>query len=102
MVLNGKVSEWGEVVSSVVQGCCLGPCVFVIFINGIDIAVDALSFIKFAVDSKAGRVVDSTEDRQAFQDMLDKLETRSQECEWQGCCRERHLVHTTSEQGGGR
>ena len=37
--------------------------------------------IKFADDSKAGMVVDSNEDRTAFQDMLDRLETWSQE--WQ-------------------
>ena len=95
VVLNGKASEWGEVASSVVQGSCLGPCLFVIFINDIDLAVDALSFIiKFADDSKAGRVVDSPEDRQAFQEMLDKLETWSQE--WQllfnrGKCKVMHF-----------
>lgn len=37
--------------------------------------------IKFADDSKAGRVVDSKEDLVAFQDMLNKLENWSQE--WQ-------------------
>ena len=78
VVLNGQVSDWGEVVSSVVQGSCLGPCLFVIFINDIDLAVDAISFIiKFADESKAGKVVDSLEDRQAFQDMLNRLETWS-------------------------
>ena len=44
--------------------------------------MDTVSFIiKFADDSKAGRVVDSPEDRDAFQDMLNRLETWSQE--WQ-------------------
>ena len=61
----------GKMVSSVVQGSCLGPCLFVIFINDIDLAVDTVGFIiKFADDSKAGRVVDSQEDREAFQEML--------------------------------
>ena len=36
VVLNGQASDWGKVVSSVVQGSCLGPCLFVIFINDID------------------------------------------------------------------
>ena len=45
-------------------------------------AIDALGFIvKFADDSKAGRVVDTAEDQDAFQDMLNRLETWSQE--WQ-------------------
>ena len=45
-------------------------------------AVDTVGFIvKFADDSKAGRVVDSQQDREAFQDMLNRLETWSQE--WQ-------------------
>ena len=80
VVLNGQASDWGEVVSSVVQGSCLGPCLFVIFINDIDLAVDALGFIiKFADDSKAGRVVDCQEDRDSFQEMLDRLETWSQD-----------------------
>ena len=66
-------------VSSVVQGSCLGPCLFVILINDIDLAVDELSFIiKFADDSKAGRVVDCQEDREIFQQMLDSFETWSQ------------------------
>ena len=57
-------------------------CPFVIVINNIDLAMDTVSFIvKFADDSKAGRVVDSPEDREAFQAMLNRLETWSQE--WQ-------------------
>ena len=102
VVLNGQSSDWGDVVSSVVQGSCLGPCLFVIFINDIDIAVDALGFIiKFEDDSKAGRVVDSAEDRQAFQEMLDKLETWSQD--WQllfnrGKCKVMHFGKKNTRQ----
>ena len=82
VILNGQASEWMDVLSSVVQGSCMGPCLFVIFINDIDLAMDTVSFIiKFADDSKAGRVVDRQEDRDAFQDMLNRLETWSQE--WQ-------------------
>ena len=102
MVLNGQASDWGDVVSSVVQGSCLGPCLFVIFINDIDLGVDTMSFIiKFADDSKAGRVVDSQEDRAAFQVMLDKLETWSQE--WQllfnrGKCKVMHFGKNNTKQ----
>ena len=42
--------------------------------------MDTVGFIiKFADDSKAGRVVDNQEDREEFQTMLNKLETWSQE-----------------------
>ena len=51
VILNGQASEWRDVLSSVVQGSCLGPCLFVIFINDIDLAMDTVSFIiKFADD----------------------------------------------------
>ena len=57
-------------------------CVFVIFLNNIDLAVDTAGFImKFADDSKAGRVVDSQENREAFKEMFNNLETWSQD--WQ-------------------
>ena len=80
VILNGQASEWRDVLSSVVQGSCLGPCLFVFFINDIDLAMDAVSFIiKFADDSKAGRVVDSQQDRDVFQDMLTRWEPWSQE-----------------------
>ena len=46
VVLNGQVSDWGEVVSSIVQGSYLCPCLIVIFINDIELAFDT---IKFAV-----------------------------------------------------
>ena len=103
VILNGQASDWGEVVSSVVQGSCLGPCLFVIFINDIDLAVDTVGFIiKFADDSKAGRVVDNQEDREAFQDMLNKLENWSQE--WQllfnrSKCKVMHFGKSNTRQG---
>ena len=55
----------------------------------------------FADDSKAGRVVDSAEDREAFQDMLDKLEAWSQD--WQllfnrGKCKIMHFGKKNSRQ----
>jgi hypothetical protein len=67
VVLNEQASEWGEVVLFT-EAVLVHACVF---INNINLAMDALRFIvKFADDSKAGRVVDTKED----QEMLDRLE----------------------------
>ena len=75
VVLNGKMSDWSEVVSGVVQGSCLGPTLFLIFINSIDNAMDTTTAIisKFADDTKAGRVVEDEDDRAKLQEEINNL-----------------------------
>jgi len=55
--LEGSYSSWTRVWSGVPQGSVLGLVLFLIFINGIDMAVSS-NVLKFADDTKLYRVVD--------------------------------------------
>jgi hypothetical protein len=74
VVLNGQESSWADVLSGVPQGSVLGPLLFLIFINDLDMAVSELEMlIKFADDTKVGRVMRKDSDRVALQAALDRL-----------------------------
>ena len=96
VVLNGQQSGWGQIVSGVIQGSCLGPALFLAFINDIDTAVDLTSSLlsKFADDTKMASIVETEEDRKRFQEGVDGLATWSKD--WQllfnvGKCKIMHL-----------
>ena len=103
VVLNGKVSEVGEVRSGVVQGSTLGPTLFLIYINDISSAVEsgesALDLTNsilsiFADDTKWGRCVNTAEDREKFQEGIKRLEQWSRTWQMQfntSKCKVMHL-----------
>ena len=67
----GACQIWGSI----------SPTLFLIFINDIDTAVDVSVSIlkKFADDTKWAMFVETAEERQTFQDGLDRLMTWSNE-----------------------
>ena len=75
VVVEGEMSDWKEIISSVLQGSVLGSMLFNIFIDDIDEIINA--FIrKFADDTKLTRIVESNEDAEAMQKDIDAI------CEW--------------------
>lgn len=46
---NGKFSQWSDVLSGVPQGSVLGPILFIIYINDIDLGIKG-RMLKFADD----------------------------------------------------
>ena len=74
--VNGSQSDWKDVESSVVQGSALGGILFNIFIDDIDEAIIEAFIRKFADDTKAARIIESIEDAERFQRVIDQL------CDW--------------------
>ena len=101
VVLNGKYSDWIDVLSGVPQGSVLGPLLFLIFINDLDEAAPLLQILsKFADDTKLGHTVSSQEDQALLQEQLDAVFKWSQDWSMQfnvDKCKVMHVGHRNQE-----
>ena len=73
VLLNGVKSDWSDVESGVPQGSVLGPLLFTLFINDLDLGLDCRVW-KFADDTKVVRVVQNTQDCFRQQRNMDRVE----------------------------
>ncbi len=80
VVINDTASDWAPVTNGVPQGSVLGPVLFIISINDIDVGLN--NFIsKFAGDTKIDKLIVTDHDRMSLKEDLRKISEWSQRWE---------------------
>ena len=72
VVVGGTLSEQGRVGSGIPQGSILGPLLFLIYINDLDMDIES-TILKFADDTKLGGLANSWEATRVIQEDLNKI-----------------------------
>ncbi len=72
VVIDGFNSKWALVTSGVPQGSILGPVLFIIYMNDVDVGLNN-RISKFADDTKISNSVLTDEDRQSLREDLHKI-----------------------------
>ncbi len=72
VVINGVTSEWTPVTCGVSQDSVLGPVLFIMYVNDIDLGLNNFNS-KYADDTKIGNAVLSEGDRWSLQEDLHKI-----------------------------
>ncbi len=72
VVINGTASDWAPVTSGALQDSALGPVLFIINVNDINVGLNNFIY-KFADDTKIGNSITNNHSRISLQETLRKI-----------------------------